>query len=114
MTDRTILNQSLEKIGVALTFLSNKTPFTVVSKALDGTVYVQVVGKATPTAAVTVFVKDDAQKQAVENAAADGELLTITYKGQTHYGYIESQVEWEQPPVQGRRQGTFTFLEVEP
>ena len=81
-------------LGQVLSFVKGLDQVKVTSKALDGTVYIQTIGSPTRTAKVSVFSSRE-EKDLLDEAEADGELLQVTYRGVIYSGYIESKLQWQ-------------------
>lgn len=81
----------------------------VVSKALDGTIYIQTIGRGIKYADVSVFVTL-AEKDLVNAAEADGALVSCVYRGTNYLGYIEEHVSWDDVIPGEYYNGTFKLL----
>lgn len=87
-------------------------PFKIVSKALDGSVYVQTIGAGTTYISAEVFVQSLDLKDAWDGAAAEGNLVSLYYRGRTYSGYIEGSMTWEAFVPGVSYSGTFKLLVV--
>lgn len=98
-----------DKIAAVQTFAKNIEQEKIVTKALDGSVYIQTIGSGTHAADVQVFATR-AERDKVNEAEASGEFVNVLYRGETYYGYIEAAPEWA-PVLDGRYYtGSFKLL----
>lgn len=81
-------------IGQVLSFEKSVDRSKIVSKSLNGTIYIQTLGNGTTYADSTIFCSA-LQRDALNLAEALGSLLTLTYRDQNYVGYIEDVPEWE-------------------
>lgn len=80
-------------IAQVLNFDSNIEQAKVVTKALDGTIYIQTIGKGVPYANIKILCSLE-EKTLVNYAEADGAVLTVVYRDKKYTGYIESAPFW--------------------
>ena len=83
-----------EIIAQVLSFTPNITGNKVLTKALDGTVYIQTVGGALKHAAVQMLCNRE-QIDTVNLSEAEGGIVTVVYRDKTYIGYFEEAPEWE-------------------
>ena len=81
-------------ISQVLTFLPNIEQSKIVSKALDGALYIQTIGEGTHFSEVEILSTRD-EKDVVNELAASASLIGVTYRDSTYYGYIEEDVSWD-------------------
>ncbi len=81
-------------VAQVLRFTPNITSTKVLTKALDGTVYVQTLGSGLKCAAVEILCTMD-EMEVVNLGESEGGVFTVYYRGKTRIGYIEEQPEWE-------------------
>lgn len=93
------LSRDSVAIAQVLTFLPSLDQTKVVSKALDGTVYIQTIGDPIKHAAVTILATRE-EMAPVNQAEADGAVLSAVYRETRYAGYIEAAPEW-QPVIPG-------------
>lgn len=109
MTYNWALRVGTKKLAPVQTFARSIEQEKIVSKALDGSIYIQTIGSGTHVADVQVWA-DRAQRDLVNEAEAAGEFVNVLYRGEAHYGYIEAAPEWT-PVIDGRYYtGTFRLL----
>ena len=77
-----------------LSLIPARTPQKIVNHALDGSVYVHTIGPGRVTADVNVLAKTKEERDAVDLAACDGNVIVCKFEGRTHTGYIEEGVTW--------------------
>lgn len=82
-----------EPIAQVLNFVSNIDQAKVVSKALDGTIYIQTIGRGVPYADIKILCSLE-EKTLVNYAEADGAAVTVVYRDSKYVGYIESAPSW--------------------
>lgn len=103
------LSRNSVVLAQVLSFLPGKSQTKVVTKALDGSIYIQTIGSATRNAAVTIFATRD-EMPAVNDAEADGAVVSIVYRDTQYLGYIESAPDWSDKEPGEYYTGTFTLL----
>ncbi len=103
------LRRNGEALCQILTFTPALEPNKIISKALDGTLYVQTVGKPAQKATVELFALRE-EMDAVNLAAVEGALLQLTYRDTEWYGYIEAGPDWEIGVAGMAYTATVTFL----
>ena len=103
------LSRNSVVLAQILSFLPGKSQTKVVSKALDGSVYIQTIGSATRHAAVTIFATRD-EMPAVNDAEADGAVVSVVYRDKQYLGYIEEAPDWTDKEPGEYYTGTFTLL----
>lgn len=81
-------------VGQVLSFVRNVGSNKVLTRALDGTVYIQTIGSSLPYADITILCSRE-EKDIVNLAEAEGGVITAKYRGKIYIGYIEEQPEWE-------------------
>jgi len=81
-------------LGQVLSFTKDLEQVKVVSKALDGTVYIQTVGAPTHTATVSVF-SSQTERELLNEVEASGAAIRVTYRGVTYLGYIQNKLQWQ-------------------
>lgn len=86
---------SLEGVVLAqiLKYIPGIEQNKVVTKALDGSFYIQTIGTGNPYADVTILASR-LQMEAINQAEADGVYLTAVYREHTVMGYIETAPSW--------------------
>lgn len=87
------LSRNSVTLAQILTFLPSIDQVKVTSKALDGTIYIQTIGTGTKQATVTIFATR-AEMPAVNDAEADGALVSVVYRDKQYLGYIEAAPDW--------------------
>lgn len=80
-------------LGQVLTFIPGLDQTKVVSKALDGTTYIQTIGTANPYSEIEILC-DASQMRLVNAAEADGAVISAEYRGVRYFGYIEEPPTW--------------------
>lgn len=65
----------------------------VIQRTLSGEVYVQTIGRGVRSASVTIFVTRE-ELSLVNEAEADGALVSLVYRDTIYHGIIEAAVEW--------------------
>ena len=95
--DITTWKLSLNSVTLAqvLTFLPGIDQTKVVSKALDGSIYIQTIGTGCKYSNVTIFATRS-EMTAVNEAEADGALVSVVYRDVQYLGYIEAAPEWSE------------------
>lgn len=95
MTEYTDWKLSLEDVVLAqiLKYLPGIEQNKVVTKALDGSFYIQTIGTGNPYADITIFASR-LQMEAINQAEADGVYLTAVYRDHRVMGYIEAAPTW--------------------
>ena len=81
-------------ISQVLTFLPNVEQAKVVSKALDGSIYIQTIGEGTLFSEVEILSTRE-EMTVVNELAASASLIAVTYRDFTYYGYINEDVSWD-------------------
>ena len=76
-----------------LTFVPGLDQTNILSKALDGTVYIQTIGSANPYAEIEILC-NAAQMRLVNSAEADGAVINAEYREVRYFGYIEEPPTW--------------------
>ena len=96
MTTYTEWKLSLEGAVLAqiLSYIPGIEQTKVISKALDGSVYMQTIGTGNPYADITIL-STRTEMEAVNQAEADGLYLTAVYREKVVMGYIEARPEWD-------------------
>lgn len=77
-----------------LTYVPGIEQNKVITKALDGSFYIQTIGTGNPYADISIFASR-LQMEAINQAEADGVYLTAVYREKTVMGYIEAAPTWE-------------------
>lgn len=104
------LSRDSVTLAQILTFLGPKIEQTkVTTKALDGSVYIQTIGTGTKYADVTIFATRD-EMPAVNEAEADGALVSIVYRDVQYLGYIEEAPDWTEKIAGENYTATFKLL----
>lgn len=103
------LRRNGEALCQILTFTPALEPRKIVSKALNGTLYVQTVGNPVKKAAVELFALRE-ELDAVNLAEAEGALLQLTYRNTEWHGYIEAAPDWKIGVAGMAYTATVTFL----
>lgn len=92
-----IENWKLSRDSVALaqilSFVPSVEQTQVLSKALDGSVYIQTIGSMLKFANVSIFANNEEIKL-IDKAAADGALISCVYKDTQYLGYMEDIPDW--------------------
>lgn len=83
-----------EIIAQVLSFVPNVAGNKVLTKALDGTVYIQTVGSGIKHAKVEMLCSRE-QLDSVNESEAEGGVITVVYRDKTYIGYWEEAPEWE-------------------
>lgn len=109
--DITTWKLSLNSVTLAqvLTFLPGIDQTKVVSKALDGSVYIQTIGTGVKYANITIFATRD-EMPAVNEAEAEGALVSIVYREVQYLGYIEEAPDWTEKIPGESYTATFKLL----
>lgn len=103
------LSRDSVTLAQVLSFLPGINQTKVISKALDGSIYIQTIGTGTKQASVTIFATRE-EMPAVNSAEADGALVSLVYRNIQYLGYIEEAPEWSVIiPGEGYA-STFTLL----
>ena len=97
-------------LGMVTEFKPSKLSDRVVSKALDGSVYIQTLGIGSQQAATKVFARTMTAKDALEAAACEGAPCVVAYNGTTYVGYIEGDIEWTFAVGNRAAEGSFALL----
>lgn len=87
------LSRDSVTLAQILNFLPSVDQVKVTSKALDGSIYIQTIGTGTKQAAVTIFATR-AEMPAVNDAEAEGALVSVMYRDKQYLGYIEAAPDW--------------------
>lgn len=104
------LSRDSATLAQILTFLGPKIEQTkVVSKALDGSVYIQTIGTGNKYADVTIFATRDEMPD-VNEAEADGALVSVVYRDVQYLGYIEEAPDWTEKIAGESYTATFKLL----
>lgn len=101
----TIVNWRLKTLDdVELAEVLNFTPASdrtkIETRLYNGTYQVQTIGAINLKPKITVLVRTIEQLEAVNEAEASCELLTLTYLNRTYTGYLSGQPSWE-PALRG-------------
>jgi hypothetical protein len=94
-------------------FLPAKMGTKIISPLYEGGIIVQTVGTPADNPTVGLLVESREDLEAVNEAEATGDLVSVTYKGNTYYGYIEKQPKWT-PIIDGHVYRTQISLLVVP
>lgn len=81
-------------LAIVLAVSPSTESVRVLSKALDGTVYVQTIGKPIKKYKVGIFCDSVSKKLAVEEAYNSGAVVSIKNNDYSFYGIIENEVGW--------------------
>ena len=85
-------------------------PKSIISEALDGSVYIQTPAIATTRYEVNVYCDTPAKRDAVDGASNDGSLIKIDMlDGTQKTGYIDGRVVWKEW-LDGHGVGKFTMI----
>lgn len=84
----------------------------IVSRLYNGAYHVQTVGNAAQYADVTIYVDSPLKRDAVTEAEAQANLLTIEYRDETYSGYIQDVVVWTPVRTGKSYTGTLRFILV--
>ena len=104
------LSRDSVTLAQILTFLGPKIEQTkVTTKALDGSVYIQTIGTGNKYADVTIFASR-AEMPAVNEAEADGALVSVVYRDVQYLGYIEEAPDWTEKIAGENYTATFKLL----
>lgn len=95
------LRDGAKKLAAVQTFAKNIDQEKIVTKALDGSIYIQTIGTGAITADVTIFAASPKERDAVNEAEAMGTLVNVLYRDVTYSGYIEAAPQWT-PVIEGR------------
>ena len=87
------LSRNSVTLAQILNILPSVDQVKVTSKALDGSIYIQTIGTGTKQATVTIFATR-AEMPAVNDAEADGALVSVVYRDKQSLGYIEAAPDW--------------------
>ena len=98
-----------QDVAQILRFTPNITSTKVLTKALDGTVYIQTIGTGLKHAAIELLCTLE-QIDIINAGESEGGVFTATYRGKTRVGYIEEQPEWEAVVPGEWYKTTITFL----
>lgn len=84
-------------IGTLLNSKPQYSPKSIISEALDGSVYIQTPARATTRYILDIFCDTLEKREAVDTASNDGALITIDMADETQKtGYIEGAVSWKE------------------
>lgn len=82
-------------LAQVLKFIPSIDQVKVTSKALDGSIYIQTIGTGTKQADVTIFaLRDDISD--INQAEADGAVVSVVYRDTQYLGYIDEAPDWEE------------------
>lgn len=81
-------------IGQVLSFVDKLEQSKIVSKALDGTVYIQTIGSPVKKAEVSVFCSRE-EKSLMDEAEASAALIRVVYRDEIYLGHIEAAPQWQ-------------------
>ena len=93
-----------------LSLIPARTPQKIVNHAIDGAVYVHVIGPGRLTADVNVLASTKEERDAMDDAACNGNRISCEFNGQTHIGYIEEGITWRTFRDGWRGVGAFRLL----
>lgn len=82
------LTRGSQDLGQILSFVKGIEQKKVLSKALDGTIYIQTIGLGTANASISLFLTR-AQVDLLNLAEADGAAVKAVYRGKYYIGYIQ-------------------------
>lgn len=88
-------------VGLAqvLTCLPHIRSKKVIHHSLNGAPYLQQVGVGSTILDLTIFVESQDEILKIDKLNADGEVITVYYRGVTYHGFIEDEFpEWN-PPI---------------
>lgn len=88
------LSRDSVALAQVLTFKTGVDQTKIVSKALDGSIYIQTIGDGIRYATVSIIATRE-EKDLVEAAEADGALVSCVYRDVQYLGYIEDQLDWD-------------------
>lgn len=83
-----------EIVAQVMAFVPNVAGNKVLTKALDGTVYIQTIGSGIKNAKIDILCTSE-EIELVNEAEATGAVISAEYRGKIYIGYIEEQPEWE-------------------
>lgn len=81
-------------LAQVLSFIKKIESSKVVTKALDGSVYIQTIGDGTNVADITLFASVT-NKDLINVADAEGALVSVVYQDTQYLGYIEETPDWQ-------------------
>lgn len=87
------LSKGSEILAQVLSCLPGLEQTKNVTKALDGSVYIQTIGRPNTYVALTIFASRD-KMHSINQAEADNTLLTAVYREKRYSGYIEEPPSW--------------------
>ena len=83
-------------LAQVLTFIPGIKSQKAVHQALNGAIYVQQIGGGVFEGSLTMFVESQSELLAIDKINADGEYITVIYRGNSYRGVIdEEKIEWE-------------------
>ena len=87
------LTRGSVEIAQILTFVPGIDQEKVVSKALNGSIYIQTIGDGVKYASASILANRE-EMDSVNWAEADGAAVSAVYRGKRYLGYIEESPEW--------------------
>ena len=87
------LSLNSEVLAQILSYTQGIEQSKVISKALDGTVYIQTIGTGNKYADITLFASRE-ESEAINSAEALGAYVKAVYREKNVYGYIEAAPTW--------------------
>lgn len=108
MEDWKLVRDSVS-LAQILTFVPKIEGTKIVSKALDGSVYIQTVGDGTKIATVTIFASRD-EIPAVNSADAEGAAVVVYYRDTAYIGYMDELSDWSEKIAGEYYTNTFKLL----
>lgn len=88
------LSRDSVPLAQILTFKTGTDRTKVVSKALDGSIYIQTLGDGIRYADLSIIATRE-ETTLVEAAEADGALVSCVYRDVQYLGYIEEAPDWD-------------------
>lgn len=104
------LRKDGEAIAQVLSFVKAPDQTKIVSELNDGSYQIQTVGSARHYANVTVFCASREEMDAVNEAEADVDVLTLNYRDEEYTGVIRAAPRWDATVPGERYTGTFVLL----
>ena len=87
-------------LGQVLSLVPGLEPRKIVKRALDGSIYVQTIGRPGAKVIVSGLCTYSEYEELIKYAA-NASLLTIQYKDKIYYGYIEEMPDYEETVDKG-------------
>ena len=81
-------------LGQVLSFMKRLSQTKVTSQSLDGTVYIQTIGRPVKVATISVFSSKE-EMELMNEAEADGACIDVIYRGATYSGYVDGGLNWQ-------------------